>query len=386
MTTAEQVLSLPEMRSRVDALAATLKPRSTEFEELNDVPPDVFEGIADTGVTRVCVPRALGGLEGTPLDWFEATSTLAVADPAVAWIVGQGVIQNAWVALYTEQGFARESLAHPRALPATSINGDATLHPLPDGRFEFSGHWRFLSGCSGATLIGGLAIVDDGPESGVRRFAVVSAADARIERTWDSFGFRGTGSHDAFIDRVEIDSGQTWLVGAGEPEFEHPLACFKQGTWQIAASSAAVQLGIARRALDEAREHIRTKSQNVGHTGSTAPLAENAAVLRQFARAEGAWLVSRAGIVAGLTELWDSAQEGPVPAEIADRTRLACATAVWSCADIITTAYHLGGTTAQANSHALQRCLRDGHILTAHVSANDSSFEQLGRSLLAATD
>ena len=380
VTTRERARTIKEVREGVSALAESVRPRSAEFEQLNDLPADVFDAIWTSGVTQTCVPQALGGVEGTPRDWFEFVVELAVADASVAWIAAQGVVQNAWLSVFAGTDFARHALAVDGALPATSIAGEASLKRIGEQRFELTGQWQFLSGCSGATLIGGLARVarEDGPPE--VRFAVVLAEQARITPSWDNVGLMGTGSHNATVGPIEIDAGQTWIVQTGEPQFPHPYECFRSG-WSIAVSAAAVQIGIARRALDEIATVVRDKRQVPLKAGTDAPLATNAAILRALARAESTWLSARAGVREALEELWEAAQRGTLTPAISSRCQLAAASAVWLCADVIRLAYTLAGTTAQRTTHPLQRCFRDGHVLTAHTSVNEATFEAIGRSL-----
>jgi alkylation response protein AidB-like acyl-CoA dehydrogenase len=382
-TVLSPVSSIEAMHGAVEELAADVRLRSAEFEELRDLPQDVFEAIARTSVTRIAVPRGLGGLEGTPRDWFAATTRLAEADPSVAWIVAQGVVQNAWLSIFAGTEFARQALADPRALPATSIAGKAVLRPAGNGRFTLKGAWQFLSGSSGATLIGGLAFVpkEDGPPEA--RFVVVPAEQASITPSWDNVGLRGTGSHEASVGPLEVDEAQTWVFQTGEARFAHPFECFGRGTWPISVSVSAVQIGIARRALDEFANVARNKAQLAVQAGTDAPLSANPAIQRAYARAEATMISAREGVLAALEALWAEALQGPIRPETARRCQLAAASAAWLCADVIRTAYTLAGTTAQRDGHALQRCFRDGNVLTAHISVNEGTLEAIGRQLLA---
>jgi alkylation response protein AidB-like acyl-CoA dehydrogenase len=377
------VPALDEMRNRVAELGRQVRGRSAEFEELNDLPPDVFEAIWESGVTRTCVPSELGGLEGSPRDWFEATLKLAEDDASVAWIVAQGTVQNAWISIFTGTEFARQQLARDGALPATSVSGKAVLRAVGDGKFELTGKWQFLSGSSGATLIGGIAVVPRDDAAPEIRFAVVPAAHAKVTPAWDNVGLRGTGSHEATVGPIEIDEAQTWVFQTGEARFPHPYEAFGRGTWPISVSVAAVQLGIARRALDEFAAVMRKKPQLPVQATTDAPMATNPAVQRAYARAEATWLAARAGVREALDELWAAAQAGTFTPAVGLRCQMAAASAAWLSADLVRTAYTLAGTTAQRDAHPLQRCFRDGHVLTAHISVNEGTLEAIGRGLLA---
>jgi alkylation response protein AidB-like acyl-CoA dehydrogenase len=176
---------------------------------------------------------------------------------------------------------------------------------------------------------------------------------------------------------------QTWLFQVGEPQFEHPYQCFGRGSWPIAVSAAAVQIGIARRALDELAGVARTKRQMVVQATTDAVLSTNPAIQREYARAHSYWLAARAGVREALDGVWQDAQAGSFTPATGLPCQMAAAAAVRICGDIIRTAYSLAGTTAQRSDHPLQRCFRDGHVLPAHISVNDGTLEAIGRQLLA---
>ena len=74
---------------------ATAPPPATTTGDL--VPS--HDRMLDDGLFHLLVPRELGGAGGTATDWFDAGLAVAHADPSAGWIMAQGAVQNAWIAV-----------------------------------------------------------------------------------------------------------------------------------------------------------------------------------------------------------------------------------------------------------------------------------------------
>ena len=114
-------------------------------------------------------------------------------------------------------------------------------------------------------------------------------------------GLAGTGSHDVHFDDVFVPWYRTFPWPAGIPVSAYPAAIFTPGTWFISLCAAATHLGLARRALDEARNELRGKTDRY----SQKPLLENAATQRSLEAAEGLWFACRAGMREALAAMWE---------------------------------------------------------------------------------
>ena len=87
--------------------------------------------------------------------------------------------------------------------------------------------------------------------------------------------------------------------------------------------AAAAHLGLARRALDEARRELRGKTDRF----TQKLILEEQAVLRSLEEAEGLLYVCKAGVTAALDAIWDCGQRGqPASTELRSNDRLACVT------------------------------------------------------------
>jgi indole-3-acetate monooxygenase len=258
--------------------------RWQELDEGRRLPADLFETALRAGLFRTLVPDALGGPGTTPLDWFRIGLELAWHEPSLGWVVTQGAAEMGWLTASADPRWAAEVLADPLALSATTIAGIGELR-IDGDTATAGGRWAFNTGSTGATWLGGLCLVagattpDGGPEL---RIALVPAERAVVLDDWDPTGLRGTGSHSIEIPTQAIDPAWTFspFVPTTNDVGPHRVLV-GNGNWAIATSVAAVQLGAARRALDEARELLVSKAPAPEFT----PLAANAAVQRDYLRA-----------------------------------------------------------------------------------------------------
>ena len=143
--------------------------------------------------------------------------------------------------------------------------------------------------------------------------ALAPMGEAKIEETWDPVGLAGTGSHDVHFDDVFVPWHRTFPWPAGIPVSAYPAAIFVPGTWFVSICAGATHLGLARRALDEARNELRGKTDRY----TQKPLLEHPATQRNLEAAEGLWFACRAGMREALAAMWESALRGePATADL----------------------------------------------------------------------
>ena len=197
-----------------------------------------------------------------------------------------------------------------------------------------------------------------------------------MNETWDPVGLAGTGSHDVHFDDVFVPWHRTFPWPSGIPVSEYPAAIFVPGTWFVAICAGATHLGLARRALDEARNELRGKVDRY----TQKPLLEHPATQRSLEAAEGLWFACRAGMREALSAMWSSALRGePATADMRINARVAAVTAVQRGAEIVRAAYDVCGASAVRRAGAMQRLMREASCLTHHISANQLSYELTGR-------
>jgi indole-3-acetate monooxygenase len=368
--------TMQDLRSALPDLATEAKARAKDFERARKLAPDFADKLKRAGAFKVLIPADAGGLGASLPEWLEVAMTLAEADASTGWVAAHANITAGIMHASADPRFRDEFFADPNACAAWSSVPRVEIVEEPYG-VRITGSWGFESGCTAATFVGGMISLSPGPEGHPRMVAALAPiSEARIEETWDPIGLAGTGSHDVHFDNVFVPWHRTFAWPAGRARAPFPTAAFVPGNWFIAMGASATHLGLARRALDEARNELRGKVDKY----TRKPVMENAAVLRSLEAAEGLWFACRAGLREALGTIWDHAlRSARAPDEAILAVRVACVTATQRCAEIVRAAYDAAGTNAMRNDGILQRLLRDASCLTHHVSSNLGSYELTGR-------
>jgi alkylation response protein AidB-like acyl-CoA dehydrogenase len=334
----------------------------------------------DEGLFHILVPRDLGGAGGTATDWFDAGLTIAAADPSAGWIMLQGALHGAWIAVSADPSFAASFFATRQTI-ATSSAGQATAERRGDTFLVRDARWGYTSGAQGASYLGGMVRTTDLDGRPETRMILVPASQATIERNWDTHGLRGTGSHHIDLgDSLTVPVSDTYLWPVLSDARPSTLARAAHHTlWMVSVAAAAVNLGAARRALDEATATAQTKQ----HRFDTLPVIRQSPFIRGRADLEGRVELATAGLRHLLDELWQRAAAGEEPtAPQRARVRLAAAHAVDTAADVVRQAISLIGADALHRAHPLERLGRDVEMLRNHVVVSPSTREQLGMVVL----
>ena len=373
------VQSIEALDSRMAPLVAEARLRGAGFEAERRIAPDFADRLKQAGVARLLVPQALGGLGCSLPDWLEAMMQLAGADASTAWVSAHAGICAGLICASAEARFRDELFADPLACVSWSNLPRVTVQERADG-LQISGNWAFVSGCTMASHVGGMVVLPALREGGLPRqvVALVPVAQATIVETWDPIGLGGTGSHDVRFDDVFVPRHRTfaWPAAAPAPDVDYPARVFVPGIWFISNGAAATYLGLARRALDEARNEMRGKLERY----SGRPVLEHPATQRSLESAEGLWFACRAGLREALRSVWESALRGePLSQEQRLNARVAAVTAVQRSAEVVRMAYDAAGASAIRRGGVLERLLREASCLTHHISANLPSYELTGR-------
>jgi indole-3-acetate monooxygenase len=368
---------LSDLLAALPELAAEAKARSGEFEGHRRLAPDFADKLKRAGAFKILVPVDAGGLGASLAQWLDIIVALAEADASTGWVTGHANICAGSIHASADARFRDEFFSDPEACAAWSSLPRIQAVEQADG-LRITGSWSFESGCTAATFVGGMVVLPPAAGGSVPRMVVALAprSEAVIEETWDPVGLAGTGSHDVRFDDVFVPRHRIFAWPDGQPQASYPAAIFVPGIWFISVGAAATHLGLARRALDEARNELRGKVDRY----TRKPLLEHPSTQRALEAAEGLWLACRAGLREALNAVWDSALRGEAASsDLRIAARLAAVTATQRGAEIVRTAYDVSGASAIRRSGVLQRLLRDASCLIHHVSTNEASYELTGR-------
>ena len=342
-----------------------------------------FARMMNEGLFHILVPPEFGGAGGTPRHWFDATLAVAHADPSAGWIVAQGAVQNAWIAVAADERFARDYFATRQTI-ATSGAGRVPAQHVDGSYIVRDASWSYVSGCTHADYVGGMVMVA-GPDGTLEtRVVLQPAAAATIRPTWDTLGLRATASNDVEFGRcVEVPAWLTYTWPGLTVIRPGLLSNSTPTVSMISFSAAAVLLGAARRAIEVAVESAEHKRRPLEKTS----LLEQATFVRGFAGMQGRVELATAGMRHLLDELWSRAGDDEAPDMIGRaRLRLAAAEAVATATEVVRAAALLVGADATHRTHPLERLTRDSQMLSHHASVNGPAQERLGTVLLGSYD
>jgi alkylation response protein AidB-like acyl-CoA dehydrogenase len=216
-------------------------------------------------------------------------------------------------------------------------------------------------------VVGGV-LTGEGP-----RLALFPAAEVTVHDTWHAAGLRASESHEWEVAGAFVPARrQVWppavRVTAPLPTF--PFFAF------LAVGVAAVTLGIAARAVEEAEALAVVKTpQNTATVLAAQPGAQ-----QDLATAHARLSAARAFLHTEVTTRWSAAvagEQGTV--EDRARLRLACSHAATEAVAATTIAFHMGGGSSVFESSPLQRCLRDVHVAAQHAIVSRRLFETYGK-------
>ncbi|KVE32743.1 SfnB family sulfur acquisition oxidoreductase [Burkholderia sp. TSV86] len=238
--------------------AARIAEGAAERDRTRRLPYDELDAYSATGLWGIAVPREFGGAAVSAATLAEVTAIVSAADPAIGQIP-----QNHFYMLevlrvngtreqqrfYFERALAGERFGNALSERGTKTVRDYRTTIEPDGPgFRLNGQ-KFYS--TGALFAHWIPIVAK-DRNGVLYVAFVSAnaPGLSVDDDWSGFGQRTTGSGSTRIDNVYVDASAVVPYGAA---FDKPTAVGPLGQ----LIHAAVDLGIARAAFDDARRFVR---------------------------------------------------------------------------------------------------------------------------------
>jgi alkylation response protein AidB-like acyl-CoA dehydrogenase len=369
--------------ARARALAPVIGARSAEIERARTLPPDLVARLRDAGLFRIAMPAGLGGPGVSPREMVETIEEVSRADGATGWCVLIANIGAAFLAWLDEAAAAEIAGRQPDLLIA---GGQAPLGQAEQvgDAYRLTGRWAFASGCLHANwFMGGFMVMDGGrpklnqwgvPEMRIGHFP---ADQARVEDTWDVAGLAGTGSHDIVAEQVLVPAAYTSVPYFAPAPAPDPL--FRLTGYNLLLTlMSGFPLGVARRALAEAREQLGRRERPGAEAGWLADPAVQVTLLHH----EAALAAARRHVLDTLEELLAALAEGP--GSYPERARLAAAVihAYDVGREVVQDCFRLAGAAALFDDNPLQRCLRDLVAGAQHVAFSADSRKRVANALL----
>jgi SfnB family sulfur acquisition oxidoreductase len=332
------------------------------------LPRDELKALSAAGVLAVTVPTSHGGPGGGAAGAFEVTRLLATADPSIAQIpqshfVYLRLVELAATPTLRDEIFG-EVLDGARIANAQSERGGATITDTRT-RVEITADEAAVNGekfyATGSLLADWLAVLARDAE-GVDHIAFVraDAPGVTIVDDWTGMGQRTTASGTVTFQDVRLPVSHLAPRGAAVTGPDG-YGAFAQGL------HAAIDAGLARGALTEAAQFVRTSSRpwfeaGVERADQDPLLVQRFGELEVEVRAAEAALLVAADAVDTTAALRtdDAAAEASLAVAtakvLADRAAISVTNAL----------FELGGTRASDDTLNLHRHWRNARTHTLH--------------------
>jgi alkylation response protein AidB-like acyl-CoA dehydrogenase len=360
----------------LDAVCAEVRKQSAWFDVAGDFPVQVADALSASGLTALCLPRALGGRGGSLRELVTAVEQVASVDAATAWctfIMGTAP----WLLCRAEPELVSEVYAGPDSRIAGALAPTGTLSRR-DGEFALTGRWTFGSAVNACDWVAVHAVF---AEEGERRsaFALVPTTQLSYREPWDGMGLRASGSGAFGIVDLPVPAHRLVASLSSPPRWPEPV--FRVPFRATFAACAAVLLGIAAEALAVFTDYAPQKH---GTFGSGA-LAQQPYVQSLVAECWGALHAARALLYSTVDELEAACADGGTPTlRQQAQLRIAMNTVRSNCLGVVDRIHHAAGGSASLDGSRFAQLLRDAHTASQHHMFGEAITALAGSALLGA--
>jgi len=386
---AEVLRSATEALAAARAYAASIADGVIRRDRAGGVPYAELAALDASGLLGITVPAAHGGPDLSPVVLAEVIRTIAAVDPAIAQVpqahfLFVDVLATMGSAAQQQRLFA-DVLAGARLGNGLAERGGqhaqdlkTRLHRTPGG-LRLDGRKYYCTGAISARWIGVSALDEAG-----RLVLVLIARDApgvQVDEDWNVMGQRATVSGSAVFEDVRVDPQ---LVLPYQDAFARP----QQLGARAQLIHAAIQVGIAGGALEDARAFVRTRARpffEAARAGWADTAAADPHTIHRFG--EMATQVAAAeALLASAAATLEEVGRQPADAAAAARGSIAVAQAKafgsHTASAVASDLFALTGASAADERHDLSRHWRHARTHASHDPV-DWKYHHVGNYLLS---
>ncbi len=369
----EKQQAAADMYQRIVDLQPAIKARSEEAKLNRKVPQQTINDLQDAGFFLALQPKAYGGYELDPQDFFKMHLAIAEACMSTAWATGIVAVHAFQIALMDKQ--AQDDVWQDNINTRISSSyAPMGKVEVVEGGFMFSGRWGWSSGSDHCTwaLLGGVI-----PGEGYRTF-LVPKSDYVIEDTWHSMGLQGTGSNDVVVDNVFVPDYRTHkqmdgfnLTNPGVNDTSPTLYRLPWAQLFIRVVSTPA-IGACKDALQLYKSTTMKKASMDSSKHSNDP-----STLERIAMASNTIDEMETIMMRNFDEMMDFTATGKeIPIENRAKYRYQASLVIEKSMSVIDSLFSMaGGSSVFAGSDIQQRFL-DIHTARAHVANNPTNFSR----------
>jgi alkylation response protein AidB-like acyl-CoA dehydrogenase len=378
------VASRPSLSEKARAMTSLFAAHAAANEAKGSLTDAALAGLRDGGFLGMWIPRCFGGAEAGPVESLEVIEALCYADGSTGWVLMAAQVAMGSAAAYLDRSAANQIFGG--GMPIIAGQGAPNGRADAEGNgYRLTGKWFYGSGLLHAEYVHTGGVVHEngkprmypGTNTPDVRIFIVPVKQAKFLGNWDVLGLKATASVDYAITDVFVPEEFTHRQSAATPNQGGSL--YRLGISGIGAiCHTGFALGTGRRMLDELAALARAGS---GRPQLLPQLGGGESFQEQFGLAEAKLRASRAFAFEVWNELQAVLERGD---EIGTRNgtlyRLALNYATSTITEVCSFAYKYGGGVALRDG-VLQRCFRDMHAGTQHVTSSPPVRQACGRQL-----
>ncbi len=396
-TSACPVLSAASALAVATDLAADFAVGAAHRDRLRELPTAQIEQLSASGLLAITVPGAYGGADLPPSVVADVIRILAAADPNIAQIPHSHFVYVNLLRLagspeqlrhYSERLLRGGRIANAQTERTSPTVADIATTVRPAGRlFRIDGAKYYCTGSLFADILAVLTRLDDPDgESGLAEgqyiaFLPADSPGVQIIDDWDALGQRTTGSGTVIFDEVLVERAA--LIPRA-PAVNAPTG---YGAYAQLLHTA-IDVGIARGALEAAASFVREKSRpwfeaNVANAVDDPLLIQRFGELAVTVQAAEATL-SVAGAAVDTAFRAQPLDAGQRAAQASLAVAGAKILADRAANDVASALFEVGGTRSVAAELNLDHYWRNARTHTLHDPIR-WKYQHIGRALLHGT-
>lgn len=367
----ELLAAARDLRGTIDASRAWA-------DEHTRMAPEVVQALRDVGLFTMIAPRDVGGAEVAFPEGIAVFEELGYSDPSAAWhVANSAALCSAAAGLEAD---ARDPIFAAEPGPF-GFAGVTTVHGEPvDGGYRASGHAPFMTGVNDAPWAlfhgdvhesGAVRELDGRPDT--RQF-ILPASDFTVEATWAAArAMRGTGSDAARVEDAFVPEGRARSVIKPALVIDRPVFRIPVLAHMGPPASAAILIGIARRATEETAQRLAAR------TSGSIIARDRVSFHQRLGEATAAVDAYSAGLQAMAEAVWADAQAGELSQPAQARMY---ATSFWimdQTRALLSDVLLLMGSAFYASANPVEAGLRDAHSICASLEKWRGLQEAAGR-------
>ena len=387
LSLAEVAALTPEsVREAIRALQPMIAEHAAESERLGYPHPKVWDAIRAAGFFYHFVPKAYGGCEFGPEDFFLTANLISQACPSTGW-AATFVCEHNWAGALFPQEAQDRLFAGGRYFVAPLVSTPPAIATPVDGGYRVRANWKWGSGVMHSNWCMGMALLMGENGAPPQTITVTIPMDqVTVLDTWQVAGLKATGSNDIVVNDAFVPEHMTvrnadLAMGTTPGSRIHANPMYRMpSTAFLSLVTSSPTIGAARGAVELFREKLKIRKV----TGTQTILAEKPNFQVMLAKADLMVRTAELLLQTLTREVLERAAAGQnheVAARMTSTAQNAYASRI--AREAIRMIVDNAGSSVHLLSDPLQRFQRDANVACGHLIQDfEQLCEQHGRSML----